>query len=78
MRHRRTVLRAALALAFTTPFALPATALAAGVMLCRYGPLDTDAGLQTAFYHYNPSAAYVAEVLGYTHTYAAFSIPPVA
>jgi xylan 1,4-beta-xylosidase len=29
MRHRRTVLRAALALAFTTPFVLPATALAA-------------------------------------------------
>jgi len=29
MRHRRTVLRAALALAFTTPIALPATALAA-------------------------------------------------
>jgi xylan 1,4-beta-xylosidase len=30
MRHRRTVLRAALALAFASPFALPATALAAG------------------------------------------------
>jgi xylan 1,4-beta-xylosidase len=29
MRHRRTVLRAALALAFASPFALPATALAA-------------------------------------------------
>ena len=30
MRHRRTVLRAALALAFASPFALPATASAAG------------------------------------------------
>ena len=47
-------------------------------MLCRYGPLDTDAGLRTTFFHYNPSQAYVDEVLGYTHDYATFVIPPVA
>ena len=52
-------------------------AATAAVMLCRYGSLDTDAGLQTTFFHYNPSNAYVAEVLGYTHDYAAFTIPPV-
>ncbi len=52
-------------------------ALTAAVMLCRYGPLDTDAGLQRTFFHYNPSAAYVAEVLGYTHAYQSFVIPPV-
>ena len=53
-------------------------ALTAAVMLCRYGPLDTDAGLQQTFFHYNPSAAYVAEVLGYTHDYQSFVIPQVA
>jgi membrane-bound lytic murein transglycosylase B len=52
-------------------------ALTAGVMLCRYGPLDTDAGLSRTFFHYNPSNAYVAEVLGYTHAYQAFVVPPV-
>ena len=52
-------------------------ALTAAVMLCRYGPLDTDAGLQRTFFHYNPSAAYVGEVLGYTHDYQSFVIPPV-
>ncbi len=46
-------------------------ALTAAVMLCRYGPLNTDAGLSTTFFHYNPSQAYVTEVLGYTHAYAA-------
>jgi membrane-bound lytic murein transglycosylase B len=51
-------------------------AAAAAVMLCRYGPLDTDAGLRTTFFHYNPSNAYVDEVLGYTHDYATFAIPP--
>jgi membrane-bound lytic murein transglycosylase B len=52
-------------------------ALAAAVMLCRYGALDTDAGLSTTFFHYNPSNAYVAEVLGYTHAYQSFAVPPV-
>jgi membrane-bound lytic murein transglycosylase B len=52
-------------------------AQAAAVMLCRYGPLDSDAGLRTTFFHYNPSAAYVDEVLGYTHDYATFAIPRV-
>jgi membrane-bound lytic murein transglycosylase B len=53
-------------------------ALAAAVMLCRYGALDTDAGLRTTFFHYNASNAYVAEVLGDTHEYATFVIPRVA
>ncbi len=52
-------------------------AVAAAVMLCRYGPLDADAGLSRTFFHYNPSDAYVAEVLGYTHAYQAFVVPPV-
>ena len=52
-------------------------AQAAAVMLCRYGSLDTDAGLRVTFFHYNPSNAYVAEVLGYTHEYATFVIPRV-
>jgi membrane-bound lytic murein transglycosylase B len=53
-------------------------AATAAVMLCRYGALDTDAGLDQTFFHYNPSNAYVAEVLGFTHGYAGFAIPPVA
>ena len=52
-------------------------AQAAAVMLCRYGSLDTDAGLRVTFFHYNPSSAYVDEVLGYTHDYARFVIPRV-
>jgi hypothetical protein len=52
-------------------------AQAAAVMLCRYGSLDSDAGLRQTFFHYNPSNAYVAEVLGYTHEYATFKIPRV-
>ncbi len=51
--------------------------LTAGVMLCRYGSLATDAGLRTAFFHYNPSQSYIDEVLTYTHAYATFVIPKV-
>ncbi len=50
--------------------------LTAGVMLCRYGSLATDAGLRTAFYHYNPSQAYVDEVLTNTHEYRDLGDPP--
>jgi len=50
-------------------------ALSAAVMLCRYGSLDTDAGLRVTYFHYNPSEGYVGEVLGYTHEYALFRIP---
>ncbi len=52
-------------------------AATAAVMLCRYGALDSDAGLRQTYFHYNPSNAYVDQVLGYTHGYASFVIPPV-
>jgi membrane-bound lytic murein transglycosylase B len=48
--------------------------LAAAAYLCRAAPpdkLDTDAALSQAFFSYNHSDAYVAEVLALTHAYAA-------
>jgi membrane-bound lytic murein transglycosylase B len=47
----------------------------AAAMLCRFGSLADDAGLRTAYFHYNPSNAYVDEVLSYAHLYATFKVP---
>ena len=44
-------------------------------LLCRYGPLDDDAHLRTAYFHYNQSQVYVDMVLGFTHTYDQLVIP---
>jgi membrane-bound lytic murein transglycosylase B len=52
-------------------------ALASSVLLCRAAPLDNDANLRAAYYMYNRSDVYVDMVLGYTHGYDAFVIPPV-
>jgi hypothetical protein len=52
-------------------------AATAAVLLCRWGSLADDAGLRTAYYHYNPSNAYVDEVLGYAHLYDTFVVPRV-
>ena len=52
-------------------------ALATAGLLCRSGPLDNDANLRTAYFHYNQSQVYVDMVLGFTHGYAQFVIPPV-
>jgi membrane-bound lytic murein transglycosylase B len=51
--------------------------LATAGLLCRSGPLDNDDGLRTAYFHYNQSQVYVDMVLGFTHDYDAFVIPPV-
>ena len=53
-----------------------ATMATAG-LLCRSRPLDADAGLRTAYFRYNQSQKYVDMVLGFTHGYDAFVIPPV-
>jgi len=52
-------------------------ALATAGLLCRSGPLDRDANLRTAYFHYNQSQAYVDKVLGFTHDYDLFVVPPV-
>jgi len=52
-------------------------ARATAVLLCRSGPLDNDANLRTAYFHYNQSQVYVDMVLGFTHGYDQFVIPPV-
>ncbi len=52
-------------------------ALASSVLLCRAAPLDNDANLRTAYYSYNRSDVYVSMVLGFTHGYDTFVIPPV-
>jgi membrane-bound lytic murein transglycosylase B len=51
--------------------------LATAGLLCRSGPLDNDANLRTAYFHYNQSQVYVDMLLGFTHGYAQFVIPPV-
>jgi membrane-bound lytic murein transglycosylase B len=51
-------------------------ALAAAALLCRGGPLDSDAGLRAAFLRYNNSNAYANQVLERTKGYDAFVIPP--
>ena len=51
--------------------------LASSVLLCRAAPLDNDANLRSAYYSYNRSDVYVNMVLGFTHGYDAFVIPPV-
>jgi membrane-bound lytic murein transglycosylase B len=53
-------------------------ALAAAVLLCRGQPLDSDAGLRSAFLRYNNSSAYARLVLERTRRYDQFVIPPVA
>jgi membrane-bound lytic murein transglycosylase B len=53
--------------------------LSAAIYLCRAAPgaqLDTDAGLSQAFFSYNHSDAYVAEVLTLTHAYEAVALTP--
>ncbi|MGZ4786446.1 MAG: hypothetical protein ACXV5S_12325 [Acidimicrobiales bacterium] len=52
-------------------------ALASSVLLCRAAPLDNDANLRSAYYAYNRSDVYVNMVLGFTHGYDTFVIPPV-
>jgi membrane-bound lytic murein transglycosylase B len=52
-------------------------ALASSVLLCRAAPLDNDANLRAAYFMYNRSDHYVNLVLGFTHGYDAFVIPPV-
>jgi len=52
-------------------------ALASSVLLCRSAPLDNDANLRAAYYSYNRSDVYVNMVLGFTHGYDTFVIPPV-
>lgn len=52
-------------------------ALASSVLLCRAAPLDNDANLRAAYYMYNRSDLYVNMVLGFTHGYDTFVIPPV-
>jgi hypothetical protein len=62
----------------TDPQNLYDAAATAGVLLCRWGSLADDRGLRVAYYHYNPSQAYVDEVLSYAHLYAEFVVPPIA
>jgi len=52
-------------------------AVASSVLLCRSAPLDNDANLRAAYYSYNRSDVYVNMVLGFTHGYDTFVIPPV-
>ena len=55
-------------------------ALAAAAYLCRAVPaggLDTEPGLQQAYFSYNHSDAYVAAVLAQTYAYDAMAIGPV-
>ncbi|MEI7592527.1 MAG: lytic murein transglycosylase [Actinomycetes bacterium] len=52
-------------------------ALATAGLLCRSGPLDSDGALRSAYFGYNQSLAYVDQVLGFTHTYDKFEIPPL-
>jgi hypothetical protein len=51
--------------------------LATAGLLCGSGPLDTDAGLRSAYFRYNQSQTYVDMVLGFTHDYDQLLIPPV-
>jgi membrane-bound lytic murein transglycosylase B len=52
-------------------------AAAAGVLLCRGAPLDSDGRLRASFLRYNNSAAYADTVLSRTRGYDTFIIPPV-
>jgi membrane-bound lytic murein transglycosylase B len=59
------------------------SSLAAADYLCASSlDLETDQGLETAYFSYNHSADYVAEVLAYAHSYEAADIggliPPMA
>jgi membrane-bound lytic murein transglycosylase B len=53
------------------------SATAAGVLLCRGAPLDSDGRLRASFLRYNNSGAYADTVLGRTRGYDGFVIPPV-
>ncbi len=52
-------------------------ATAAGVLLCRGAPLDSDGRLRASFLRYNNSGVYADTVLGRTRGYDRFVIPPV-
>lgn len=51
-------------------------ALAAGVYLCRSGPLRDEAAMTRALWSYNGSAAYARAVLGYARAYRDAAAPP--
>jgi membrane-bound lytic murein transglycosylase B len=53
-------------------------ALAAGVLLCRSAPLDSDARLRASFLRYNNSRVYADQVLERTLAYDGFVLPPAA